>query len=206
MELKDVRTGMFVSWIENGKTVTAIVKSVFFESNNFEFATAAYIIKRRRGDSIMKEQEEVEVDGFKMKTDVLAISPDLVAMDFERHAHPMHTFIPVDNNVFICEDEIYENACGKLSSLRCATFDEVNALVAAKGLGDLVYKPFAFRYEKQTEYKHQAGTNIREDTYLHAIEDTQLLEEKADGVANINGAFYAVNIDSYLKNGIIKYQ
>lgn len=205
MELKDVRTGMFVSWIENKKTVTAIVKSVFFESNNFEFATAAYITKRRREDNVVKEQETVEFAGFKMKTDVVAISPDLVAEDFERYVHPMHISIPVDSNVFICENEIYENACDKLKTLRYATFDEVNALVTAKGVGGLVYKPFALRYNKEVDFEWQ-GINVKRETYLHMIEDTQLLEEKADGVANINGAFYAVNIDSYLKNGIIKYQ
>lgn len=37
------------------------------------------------------------------------------------------------------------------------------------------------------------------------VDDTDVLNVRADGVANIDGVFYAVNTDDYLKNGVIKY-
>lgn len=206
MELKDVKTGMFVSWIENGKTVTALVSNVFFGRTNFEFAAAAYIVPRQDAGGVTKTTEDVELeDGFKVKTEVLAVNTDLKALPFERHPHAMNTRYPVDGHIFICADEMYDNAVSKLGTLRDATLDEVGALVSEFGFGGMEYKPFVFRYGLKTEYENIDGVNVRRDRWLQQVGDTDVLNVRVDGVANINGSFYAVNVDDYLKTGVIKY-
>jgi len=206
MELKDVKTGMFVSWIENGKTVTALVSNVFFGKTNFEFAVAAYIVPQQDAGGVTKTTEDVELEnGFKVKTEVLTVNTDLKAFPLERYPHPMRTQYPVNERTFICTDEMFENAVGKMNTLRYATFAEVNALVSGFGFGDMTYKPFVFRYGLKTEYENIDGVNVRHDRWLQMVDDTDVLNVRVDGVANINGVFYAVNVDDYLKTGVIKY-
>ena len=206
MELKDVRTGMFVSWIENGKTVTALVSNVFFGRTNFEFAVAAYIVPRQDAGGVTKTTEDVELEnGFKVKTEVLTVNTDLKALPFERHPHAMNTRYPVNERIFICADEMYDNAVSKLGTLRDATLDEVGALVSEFGFGGMEYKPFVFKYGRRVEYDRVNDANVRRETYLQQVGDTDVLNVRVDGVANINGVFYAVNVDDYLKTGVIKY-
>lgn len=206
MELKDVRTGMFLSWNENGKTVTALVSNVFFGKTNFEFAVAAYIVPQQDAGGVTKTTEDVELEnGFKVKTEVLTVNTDLKAFPLERYPHPMRTQYPVNERMFICTDEMYENAVGKMDTLRYATFAEVNALVSGFGFGDMACKPFVFRYGLKTEYENIDGVNVRRDRWLQMVDDTDVLNVRVDGVANINGVFYAVNVDDYLKTGVIKY-
>ena len=206
MELKDVRTGMFLSWNESGKTVTALVSNVFFGKTNFEFAVAAYIVPQQDAGGVTKTTEDVEVEnGFKVKTEVLTVNTGLKAFPLERYPHPMRTQYPVNERTFICTDEMFESAADKIDTLRYATFAEVNALVSGLGFGGMSYKPFVFRYGKKTEYVYNDGVNVKVDRYLNLIDNTDILDKTADGVANIDGVFYAVNVDSYLKNGVVGY-
>lgn len=206
MELKNVKTGMFLSWVENEHTVTALVSNVFYGKTNFEFAVAACIVPQRNADEIIKNIEDVEAEnGIKVKTEVLTVVPQLKAFPFERYPHPMKTMYPVNERTFICTDEMYENAVNKLNTLRYAALDEVEALVSEFGFGNMAYKPFVFKYERKVEYNRVKDMNVRRETYLQMVDDTDVLNVRADGVANINGVFYAVNVDDYLKTGVVKY-
>ena len=199
---------MFLSWMESGKTVTALVSNVFFGKTNFEFAVAAYIVPQQDAGKAEYSKQDVSVgaDGqFKVKVDVAEVKGYLKAFPLERYPHPMKTQYPVNERTFICTDEMFENAVDKMDTLRYATFAEVNALVSDLGFGEMSYKPFVFRYGKTTEYVYNDGVNVKVDRYLNLVDNTDVLDEKADGVANIDGVFYAVNVDSYLKNGVVRY-
>jgi len=178
MELKEVKTGMFVSWTENKKNITALVSNVFFDKDNFEFTCAAIVTKH------VATEEERKHPLFEFQTETRLMAYEITHRGDEW---------PGCENLFIMKNENFESANDKLKSLRYATFEEVNTLVRFFGFSSFVYKPLVFKWSN-------------DERSLVCVEDVTCLEEKPDGIACVNGAFYAVNTDSYIKNGVVKYQ
>lgn len=178
MELKDVRSGMFVAWRESNKNIVALVSNIFFDKENFEFACAAEIklheaTEEEKNDSLYTLfMKETRLDALKM-------------------THRSDEW-PGFDSLFIMKNENFESVESKLKTLRYATFEEVNTLVQALGFGTFVYKPLIFKWDGR-------------ERSLVCMEDVTYLEEKPNGVACIDGVMFAVNTDTYLKDGVVKY-